>query len=144
MADSRFPCEPYAVRVALFQSAGRRRTAWAGTPLRPRHSAVRLGHSAVKPPTGRPRFRVSRGDSAFATPQPLASPPAVGERLLEGEALMPEEGVAEGLVVGLAEGVTVCVVRLGRALEGRGVGFVFTGDGGLVVAAGDGGACDSR
>ncbi|MGV9245343.1 hypothetical protein [Streptomyces sp. NPDC003710] len=57
---------------------------------------------------------------------------------------MPEEGVAEGFGEGLAEGVTVCVVRLGRALEGRGVGFVFTGDGGLVVAAGDGGAWDSR
>ncbi|GGS80730.1 hypothetical protein GCM10010206_49160 [Streptomyces cinerochromogenes] len=56
----------------------------------------------------------------------------LGEPLLVGEGLVPSEGLAEGRVDGVA-------VREGglerRLLEGRGVGFSFTGGGALVVAA---------
>ncbi|GGW59756.1 hypothetical protein GCM10010503_41210 [Streptomyces lucensis JCM 4490] len=63
--------------------------------------------------------------------QPSASPLPLGEPLLVGEALVLPEGLAEGLV----EGVAVRDGELGRRLaDGRGVGLRFAGGAALVLA----------
>jgi hypothetical protein len=60
----------------------------------------------------------------------------VGEPLLVGEALMLPEALAEGLAVGVVEGVAFDEDGLGLSLEGRGVGLTVAGGGAVVVTRG--------